>query len=735
MSQGPDAPTPPAPRPRRPRATHHRIGEGAPWPLGLTPDRHGANCAVFASSATRVELCLFGADGRTEVERIALPRCTDGVWHGHIHVLRPGQLYGLRAYGPYEPGAGQRFNPARLLLDPYARALDRPLFSAPGLFAYALGQDEGDLLMDEQDNAAEAPKCRLVRNAFDWADDAPPRVAPQDTVFYEVHVKGFTQNMPGVPEAQRGTYAGLGSAAAIAHLQSLGVTSVELLPVQAFIDDGRLQDAGLANYWGYSTVAFFAPEPRYASGSGAVNEFKAMVKALHQAGLEVILDVVYNHTGEGNHLGPTLSFKGLDNAAYYRLEDDPRHYTDHTGTGNTLDTSSPPALRLLLDSLRYWVSEMHVDGFRFDLASALGRDPRGEFHHRSPFFCAIAQDPLLAKVKLIAEPWDLAPFGYQVGGFPPGWMEWNGRYRDAVREYWRNSDSSLPEFAAALCGSADLYQAQRRAPWASVNIVTVHDGFTLADLVSYDEKHNEANGEDNQDGESHNRSWNGGAEGPSEDPDILALRERQRRNLLTTLFVSHGVPLLLGGDEIGRTQGGNNNAYCQDNAISWFDWAAAEGERPLLAFVQGLVRLRRELAVLRPRAWPLATVEEWVDEETAAEAPEPALPPPCPRVHWHSVWGQAMTEAEWQDPQVRCIATVMEGTAEQPAVLLLFNASADEAMFTLPKESPPRRWQLRVDTCCAELPPSEAAVLGSGEHWTLPAHAMAVFSSPAHEAP
>jgi len=703
--------------------------------------------AVYSSRATRVELCLFGADGRTEIQRIALPCCTNGVWHGHVQGLRPGQLYGLRAHGPYEPAAGLRFNPARLLLDPWARAIDRPLHSAPGLFAYPLGQAEGDLLQAEDDNAADAPKCRLVRNAFDWGDDAPPRIAPEDTVFYEVHVKGFTQNMPGVPPGQRGRYAGLGSEAAIAHLKALGVTSVQLLPVQAFIDDGRLQEAGLANYWGYSTVAFFAPEPRYASGPDAVGEFKAMVKALHRAGLEVILDVVYNHTGEGNHLGPTLSLKGLDNPAYYRLDEDPRHYVDHTGTGNTLDTSSPPALRLVLDSLRYWVAEMHVDGFRFDLASALGRDPRGEFHHRSPFFCALAQDPLLSRVKLIAEPWDLAPGGYQVGGFPAGWMEWNGRYRDAVRDYWRDADASLPAFAAALCGSAELYQPQRRPPWTSVNLVTVHDGFTLHDLVSYDEKHNEANGEDNADGESHNRSWNCGAEGETSDPEVLALRERQRRNLLTTLFVSHGVPLLLGGDEIGRSQGGNNNAYCQDNAISWFDWTAAEAERPLLEFVQGLLRLRRELAVLRPRAWPMADVAE-ADADAEAEAdgepgdepgeePQPevlrAPPPPGPRVHWHSVWGQAMTPPEWEDPQVRCVAVVMEGAADEAAVLLLFNASAEEAMFTLPKEKPARAWTLRVDTCSAELPPPDPGPLASGDHWTLPAHAMAVFSSAPRE--
>lgn len=711
--------SPPAPagsrRTRTPRPKL-KVGPGEPWPLGVTLDRHGVNVAVYSSRASKVEVCLFAADGRTETERIALPRMTNDIWHGHLQGVREGQLYGLRVHGPYDPAQGLRFQPELLLLDPWARAVDRPVAASPSLFAYALGHEDGDLTKSEGDNGADAPKCRVVRGQFDWGNDAPPRIAPEDTVFYEVHVKGFTQQMPGVPDAQRGTYLGLASEPAIAHLASLGVTSIELLPVQAFIDDGHLQEAGLSNYWGYNTVAFFAPEPRYG-GADPIAEFKTMVKALHAHGMEVILDVVYNHTGEGNQLGPTLSLKGIDNPAYYRLAEDPRYYADVTGTGNTLDTSSPPALRLVLDSLRYWVTEMHVDGFRFDLATALGREESGRFAHRSPLLAAIAQDPVLSRVKLIAEPWDMGPEGYQVGGFPTGWMEWNGRYRDAVRDYWRNADGSLPEFAACLCGSADMYMPQRRPPWTSVNLVTVHDGFTLRDLVSYDEKHNEANAENNADGESHNRSWNCGVEGPTDDPAVLALRERQCRNFLTTLFVSHGVPLLLGGDELGRTQGGNNNGYCQDTPISWYDWDSAGQHAPLQDFVRALLRLRQELPVLRLRAWPVAH-----DDGTA-----------CPAIEWHSVWGKPMTPEEWDDPQVRCVAAAVEPQSESDgdAVLLLFNASGEEATFTLAEADDLREWTVRVDTRCAEVPPPGQGPVAAGTPWTLQAHSMAVLTAPA----
>lgn len=728
--------------PKRSRTVRHRVSEGRPFPLGAMYENRGVNFAVHSRIAERVEVCLFDGEGR-ETARIALPGFTDDIWHGFVHGLRPGQRYGLRVHGPYEPAAGLRCNPALLLIDPYARALAAPVKGAPDQFAYVLGAPEEDLQPTDRDNGATAPQCRVVRSQFDWGDDKPPRVSAPETVFYEVHVKGFTQAMDAVPEALRGTYAGLASAPAIGHLLRLGVTSVELLPVQAFMDDLRLVEQGLSNYWGYNTIAFFAPEPRYATRAaqaqdGGVDEFKAMVKALHEAGLEVILDVVYNHTGEGNHLGPTLSLKGLDHADYYRLADDARYCSDVTGTGNTLDTSSAPALRLVLDSLRYWVQEMHVDGFRFDLASALGRDAAGDFSWRSPFFAAIAQDPVLSRVKLIAEPWDLGHNGYQLGGFPSGWMEWNGRYRDTVRDYWANADGSLPGFAASLCGSADLLEPRRRRPTASVNLVTVHDGFTLADLVSYNHKHNDANGEDNHDGENHNRGWNCGAEGETDDPAILALRERQVRNLLATLFLSHGTPLLLGGDELGRTQRGNNNGYCQDNEISWFDWERAARHQPLQDFVRDLIALRCHLPVVRPMAWQR----------------HPAGTTAQVSVHWYSVWGLAMNVDEWNDPAVRCVAAWMQSASPTDAsVLLLFNSSADEVTFTLPTDAT-GNWVLRLDTrdwqvwltgdspfdavptdgaanAAGEDAASQSAVEGEteGRTYTVLAHSMAMFTS------
>ena len=711
---------------KRARATRHRVETGQPWPLGATLQKHGVNFAVYSRIADRVEVCLFNADGR-ETQRIALPGLTDDVWHGFVPGLRAGQRYGLRVHGPYEPAQGLRCNPSLVLVDPYARALHAPVRGAADQFAYVLGQPEEDLVPACADNGATAPKGVVVRSRFDWGDDCAPRIPARDTVFYEVHVKGFTQTLEDLPPALRGTYAGLGSPQAIAHLKRLGVTSVELLPVQAFIDDQRLVELGLANYWGYNTLAFFAPEPRYATAAGqaadgGVDEFKAMVKALHAAGLEVILDVVYNHTAEGNHLGPTLSLKGLDHAAYYRLAEDARFCVDFTGTGNTVDTSSAPALRLVLDSLRYWVQEMHVDGFRFDLAAALGRDAAGDYTWRSPFFTAIAQDPVLSQVKLIAEPWDLGPNGYQPGGFPTGWMEWNGRYRDAVRDYWANADSSLPAFAASLCGSADMLEPRRRRPTASVNLVTVHDGFTLADLVSYNAKHNEANGEDNRDGESHNRSWNCGAEGETDDPAILALRERQVRNFLATLFLSHGTPLLLGGDELGRTQQGNNNGYCQDNALSWFDWERAAQHEELQAFTRDLLALRRDLPVVRLSEWP----------HHAAGAPAQVT------VQWHSVWGLPMTPEEWDDPAVRCVAAVMESTCPgEASLLMLFNASADETVFTLPADHPDRAWTLRLDTRHAQVALGDSGVqvapseqVSPGAHYTLLPHSMVAFTAP-----
>ncbi len=589
-------------------------------------------------------------------------------------------------------------------------------------FGYELAQSEQDLVPSNRDNGRTAVKARVARSRFDWGNDSPPNIAARDTVFYEVHVKGFTQTHPGVPENQRGTYAGLASPAAIDHFKRLGVTSIELLPVQSFIDDHRLVEMKLANYWGYNTVGFFAPEPRYASSAvsdGGVDDFKAMVKALHAAGLEVILDVVYNHTGEGNHLGPTLSLKGIDHGAFYRLAEDRRMCMDFTGTGNTLDTSSPPALQLVMDSLRYWVQEMHVDCFRFDLASALGRDAAGAYTLRAPFFAALAQDPVLSRIKLVAEPWDLGPHGYQLGGFPVGWMEWNGRYRDAVRDYWANTNGSLQGFAACLCGSADMYQPHRRRPTASVNMVTVHDGFTLADLVSYNDKHNEANGEGGKDGESHNRSWNCGTEGNTDDKEILNLRARQVRNFLATLFMSHGTPLLLGGDELGRTQQGNNNGYCQDNALSWYDWERAEQHAELQAYTQALLALRQALPVVRPQVWP-------VDEAGILHHVT---------VAWHSVWGMTMTAEEWNDPAVRCVAAVMESVAEEElAVMLLFNASDADAIFTMPPDGAGRSWTLRLDTRDAAVRPAGseagASTVVAGGQYTLLARSMAVLTAP-----
>ena len=664
-----------------------------------------------------MEVCLFDASGERELRRIALASRTDDVWHGFVPGLGAGTRYGLRVHGPYAPEAGFRCNPHKLLVDPYTRALDRPVNGAAWQFGYTLGHPDFDLEMNTDDNAAQAPKCVVFDPAFDWEGDRRPCIPWADTVFYEVHVRGFTRQMPEVPEPLRGTFSGLASDAAIAHFKQLGVTAIELLPVHAFNNEQRLVELGLANYWGYNTLAFFAPEPRYCA-DGDANDFRRMVKRLHAAGLEVILDVVYNHSCEGNHLGPTLSFKGIDHPAYYRLTEDRRYCADVTGTGNTLDASHPATLRLVMDSLRYWVEEMHVDGFRFDLAPATARDGIGDFDHRSPFLSAIAQDPVLRTVKLIAEPWDIGMNGYQVGGFPAGWSEWNGRYRDAVRDFWRGTDGSLQEFAGRLAGSADIFRPSRRPPTASVNLVTVHDGFTLNDLVSYNEKHNEANGEDSRDGESHNRSWNCGTEGPSDDPAVIALRERQKRNFIATLFISRGVPLLLGGDEMSRTQGGNNNAYCQDSAISWFDWSEARRNDPMLAFTQAMIALRRELPVLRAADWPTGEPDAEGRRDLA----------------WYSVWGLPMTQEEWTTPSVRCVAALLDGRfapvggRASPSVLLLFNALAEEVTFTFPQQvTGVGPWRLRLHTGEGYFAGEEAMRIGAQAMLELPAHAMAVL--------
>jgi glycogen operon protein len=679
-----------------------RVRTGRPYPLGATWDGRGVNFALHASGAERVELCLFDADGGDE-RRVAFTHRRHHVWYGYVAGIGPGQLYGWRVHGRYDPGAGQRCNPHKLLLDPYARAIVGQPTWGPALYGYVVGDEAEDLCASTEDSAPVAPKCQVIDDAFDWGDSVAPRTPWARTVFYEVHVKGFTQTHPEVPEPLRGTYAGLASAPAIAHLKRLGVTAVELLPVHAFVDDHRLVELGLRNYWGYNTLGFFAPEARYAadqSPGGPVREFKAMVKALHEAGIEVILDVVYNHTCEGNHLGPTLSWKGIDHAAYYRLSPEDRRYcVDYTGTGNTLNMQSPVVIRMIMDSLRYWVSEMRVDGFRFDLAVTLGRGAV-DFDPHGAFFSAIAQDPVLADVKMIAEPWDLGPDGYRVGGFPQGWAEWNGAYRDTARAFWCQREAGLPQLAPRLSGSADLFQHAGRAPTDSVNLVTVHDGFTLEDLVSYNVKHNEANGEDNRDGESHNRGWNCGAEGATHDVLVLAQRQRLKRNLLATLLLSQGTPLLLGGDEFGRTQRGNNNGYCQDSDISWFDWNLSDAQRTQLAFTERLLALRRELPALRRARFFDGRVDAHGIKDLMWLAPE----------------GGELTMERWQDPGLPAMGALMSGQPVQEAeaasddeapaeagdtVLLIVNAGDQALDFVLP-EGNGEPWQARIDTCTAD---------------------------------
>src|ERR1700720_3123589 len=576
------------------------VWPGQPYPLGSTWDGEGVNFALYSEHAEKVDLCLFDSSGKRETLRVQIREQTDMVWHGYLPALRPGQLYGYRVYGPYAPEQGHRFNHHKLLLDPYGKQVQGAIRWSDSHFGYRVGHKQEDLSFDRRDNASGMPKNRVIDSAFTWGADAPPRIPWHETVIYELHVKGFTKCHPDVPEHLRGTYAGLATAPVIEYLTRLGVTSIELMPVHSFVDDRRLVERGLRNYWGYNSIGFLALEPRYLS-TVSVREFKTMVKTLHSAGLEVILDVVYNHTAEGNHLGPTLSLKGIDNSTFYRLlPDNPRYYTDYTGTGNTLNMRHPRVLQLIMDSLRYWVLDMHVDGFRFDLAPTLARELH-DVDRLSAFFDLVQQDPVVSQVKLIAEPWDVGEGGYQVGNFPGHWTEWNGQYRDTVRDYWRGEPATLGEFASRLTGSSDLYEATGRRPGASINFVTAHDGFTLHDLVSYNEKHNEANGEGNRDGESHNRSWNCGVEGPTDDPEILALRAKQSRNLLATLMMSQGTPMISHGDEIGRTQSGNNNVYCQDSELSWMDWSLCEKNADLLAFTRKAVELRKDHPVFRRR--------------------------------------------------------------------------------------------------------------------------------------
>jgi glycogen operon protein len=666
---------------------------GKPYPLGATWDGQGVNFALFSEHGEKVELCLFDPQGRRETERIVLPERTDQVWHGYLPEARPGLLYGYRVYGPYAPESGHRFNPHKLLLDPYAKASAGTVRWSDALYGYRLHSPREDLSFDRRDSYAGMPKCKVVDTAFTWGDDRPPRTPWTDTVIYEIHVKGFTANHSDVPPQLRGTYAALGSAPVIDYLQQLGITAVELMPVHWFVDERDLVSKGLKNYWGYNSIGYFAPEMRY-SCSGEIGEFKTMVKALHAAGIEVILDVVYNHTGEGNHLGPTLCFRGIDNASYYRLASgDLRHYMDYTGCGNTINTMHPRALQLIMDSLRYWAIDMHVDGFRFDLASALGREAHAVDRYGA-FFDIIHQDPVLSQVKLIAEPWDLGEGGYQVGNFPVGWSEWNGRYRDTVRGFWKGDGGVIGDFASRLTGSSDLYRHSGRSSRASINLVTSHDGFTLNDLVSYNEKHNEANLADNADGDNHNLSWNCGAEGPTSDPAILALRERQKRNMLATLFLSQGVPMLLAGDEAGRTQGGNNNPYCQDNPVSWLHWNPAPADEKLLTFTRRLIAFRhRHPAFRRSRFFRGRPVPGWDVKD----------------IVWFSPDGKEMTEAHWHDANLSGLGVYFCGVAAgwpgergkrtaDDDFLLLANAAHEDIAFVLPRCRLAGHWGTVFDT-------------------------------------
>jgi isoamylase len=683
-----------------------RIKEGLPFPKGATWDGKGVNFALFSAHATKVELCLFDSTGKKEIERVELPEYTDQIFHGYLPDARPGDFYGYRVHGPYEPDAGHRFNPNKLLFDPYARGFAGELKWDPACFGYQMETGD-DLTFDERDSAPFVPKCVVVDPNFDWKGEPERQYIPWDrTVIYETHVRGFTQLHPDVPKKLRGTYAGFGERKVLDHIRSLGVTSVELLPIHIFLDDSHLTDKGLRNYWGYNSIGFFAPDPRYAwEVEQTLREVKEMVARCHDAGLEVIMDVVYNHTAEGNEKGPTLSFKGIDNASYYRLlPDQPRYYINDTGTGNTVNLSHPRVLQMVTDSLRYWVQEIHVDGFRFDLGTILAREPNG-FDNQSGFLKACSQDPLLATVKLIAEPWDCGPGGYQVGGFPPGWAEWNDKFRDTVRDFWRG-EATATELAPRLCASGDMFDHQGRRPWSCVNFITAHDGFTLADLVAYNDKHNEANGEDNNDGHSHNRSWNCGAEGPTDDQEINALRERQMRNLLATLLLSQGTPMLLAGDEFARTQHGNNNAYCQDNEISWIDWNIGERGEKLIAFVKKLTKLRREYPILRRNRFLAGHYDEDLDVKD---------------VTWINANGSEMQPEDWESGNTRCFGMMVDGRAratglkkrgEDASLLIVLNGYHDLVEFTLPACAGGDSWELLVDTNLEEMPEKHEFVTG-----------------------
>ncbi len=696
-----------------------RVTEGSPMPRGANWTGLGVNFAVFSEHAAKVEVCVFDDSGEREIERVELPEYTNQIFHGFLPDARPGMIYGYRVHGPYDPHNGHRFNPNKLLLDPYARCIAGKMQWAPALFGYEIETGD-DTTFDKRDSAPFMKKAMIVDPAFTWGADRKPRTGWESTVIAELNVRGYTQMHPDVPEVCRGTFRGLADPAVIRHLKSIGVTAVEILPAHGFINDDFLVDKGMANFWGYNSISFFSPERSYCSpGSVAVNEFKEMVARLHDAGLELIMDVVYNHTAEGNEKGPTLSFKGIDNANYYRLTpDDKRFYINDTGTGNTLNLSHPRVIQMVTDSLRYWSEEMHVDGFRFDLGTILAREPYG-FDQQSGFLRAVGQDPVLQNVKLIAEPWDCGPGGYQVGKFAPGWAEWNDRFRDTVRGFWKGDEGLMADFATRVTGSGDLFNWGGRRPWSSVNFLTAHDGFTLNDLVSYNDKHNGANGEGNRDGHSHNLSWNCGAEGPSDDPDIVKLRERQKRNLLATLFFSQGLPMLLAGDEFGRTQQGNNNAYCQDNEISWVDWNIDEAGRALTRFVAKLTRIRREFPILRRERY----LNGQFNEELALR-----------ELTWLTPAGQSMGDAQWSDPHAKCMGLVLDGRAQTTGVkrrggdrtvLWIVNASHTVVKFKLPEVTDGMIWRLLVDTNQPEL--EEALLFEFADTYEVTARSTLLF--------
>jgi len=707
-----------------------KILPGAAYPLGATPDDDGVNFAIFSEHATKVELCLFDSPGdRHETHRVTLPEQTDLVWHGYVPHVSIGQLYGYRVHGPYDPSQGHRFNPHKIVLDPYAKVIGRDLRWCDEMFGYTIGSPDQDLSFDDRDNAATAPLAAVHQPTFAWRKDRSPKVPWHQTIIYELHVRGMTMLSPDIPKSKRGTFAGLASPPVINYLKHLGVTTVELMPVHHRIDDRLLVEKGLNNYWGYNTLSFFSPELRYCAAktpAKGIQEFKRMVRTFHQAGIEVIIDVVYNHTAEGNHQGPTLSLRGIDNAAYYRLvDDDPRYYMDYTGCGNTLNMQHPRTLQLIMDSLRYWVSHMHVDGFRFDLASALARELH-EVDKLGAFFDIITQDPILSQTILIAEPWDLGEGGYQVGKFPVGWAEWNGEYRDTIRRFWRGDGGIVSELATRLCGSSDLYDHSGRRPYASINYITAHDGFSLRDLVSYEHKHNEANQEDNHDGADHDHSWNCGVEGPTDDEQVLSLRARQQRNLLATLLLSIGVPMLRAGDERSHTQQGNNNAYCQDNEINWLPWELDESQQEMLAFTKALIEFRHRQGVLHRRKFFQGRPIRGNDNKD---------------VTWFAPSGDEMSDEDWESAS-RAIGVSLAGEMvdvvnemgepiQGDTLLILFNAHDHRVDFSLPsqpQQGPPSqrdRWSLEFETFARE---HKSSTFVAGRTFLLEPHSLAVLT-------